>query len=130
MKAAGEAVFNFSSKPLKYKVARKPVCNVPSKPVKSKVLYKTAFDVPSKFVNSNVPSRLVKSKFTCKLVSNVPNKHVKLNVPRKSISKVTRKLSNSFASKSTSLISDSPDPSLTCKLVNTTSSKCVTCYCS
>lgn len=47
----------------------------------------------------------------------------KTHVPRKTISKVIQQLSGSFVSISASLLSDSPDSSLTCELVYTTSSR-------
>ena len=62
------------------------------------------------------PVSLIKSKFTCKPVSNVPSKYVTLNVLYKLISKVTRKLSNSFVSNSASFASDSLDPFLLANL--------------
>ena len=67
----------------------------------------------------------VESYFICKPVINIPSKHVKPKVPRKPISKVTNKLSNYSIKKFFSLVSDSLDPSFTCKLVNTTSRKSV-----
>ena len=132
-RVACEPVFNISSKSVKSKVACKLVCKGPSNPVKYKVLCETIFDVPSKSLKSSVackpvskaPSKLGKLKFTCKPDCNVPSKHVKPNFPRKSISKVTLELSNSFVRKSASVAFDSPDPSLTCKVVNITSSKSV-----
>ena len=99
-------VCNVLSKLVKCKDACESVFNVTRKPVKSEVAFKPV---------SNISSKLVKSNFTCKSVSNVPGKNVTPSVSQKPISKVTHKLSNSFVRKSASLVSDSPDPSFTCK---------------